>query len=203
MYTMRHVVSGSAPAPTPIGATLLKTGQVTSYRTGDDGDIKAGRDTSFFILPSNNPYGNTKRFLDELGTEVYTNKIVIDWSTYDGSSVLGYRKTDNGSNVTWNDAIDGALAVSIGSFTTGWRLPNMLELQNIQNIGLASSDLFNYSPFNLSTISTSLWCSNTLGTNTAYSWRYGIYGTRDYQPKTSTYRYIPVRTFTVSGTTLS
>jgi len=190
-------------ASAPVGATLMKTGQTTSYRTGDDGDIEAGRAVDFFTLASANPFGNTKRFTDELGGSTYTNNIVIDWSTYNGSTVLGYRRTANGSNIVWNNAIDGALAVSIGTFTTGWRLPNIKELQNIQNIGLASSDLFNYSPFNLNTTANSLWCSNTLGVNTAYSWRFAIYGSCDYQPKTSTFQYIPVRTFTVTGTTLT
>ena len=50
----------------PAGATLMKTGQTTSYRTGDDGDLEAGRATDFFTLASNNPFGNTNRFTDEL-----------------------------------------------------------------------------------------------------------------------------------------
>lgn len=203
MYSMRHVVAAAPAAPQRTTAKLLKTGQTVSYRTGDDGDLEAGRSTSFTVLAENNPFGNTNRFTDELGGQTYTNNIVIDWSTYDGSSVLGYRRTTNGVDVTWDNAIDGALAVSIGSFTSGWRLPNMKELQNIQNVGLASSDVFNYSPFNLSTNTNSLWCSSTLGTNSLYSWRFGIYGTCDYQGKSSTYKYIPCRTFTVTGTTLS
>ena len=53
-------------SPAPVGATLMKTGQTTSYRTGDDGDIEAGRATDFFTLSTNNPFGNTNRFTDEL-----------------------------------------------------------------------------------------------------------------------------------------
>ena len=34
----------------PVGATLMKTGQTTSYRTGDDGDFEAGRATDFLLL---------------------------------------------------------------------------------------------------------------------------------------------------------
>jgi hypothetical protein len=185
------------------GATLMKSGQTVQYKAGDDGDIEAGRAVSFTVLSVNNPFGNSNRFTDTLGGQTYTNNIVIDWSTFNGSTVLGYRRTLNGTNVTWDNAIDGALIVSIGTFTSGWRLPNIKELQNIQNIGLASSDLFNYSPFNISTISLSLWCSNTLGTNNLYAWRFGIYGTVDYQVKTQLYQYIPVRNFTVTGTTLS
>jgi hypothetical protein len=67
----------------PVGATLMKTGQTTSYRTGDDGDIEAGRAASFLTLGTNNPFGNTNRFTDELGGSTYTNKIAIDWCCYD------------------------------------------------------------------------------------------------------------------------
>lgn len=195
-------IKASAPASAAIStATLMKTGQTTSYRTGDDGDLEAGRATSFTVLAENNPFGNTNRFTDELGGQTYTNNIVIDWSTYNGSNVLGYRRTVSGSNVTWNNAIDGALAVSIGSFTTGWRLTNYYEIVSIANFSI--SEGLNYSPFNISTLSYSLWCSNTLLANTTYSFRYFAYHAWDYQPKTSTYRYIPCRTFTVTGTTLS
>ena len=60
--------SGSTPASAPVGATLMQTGQTTIFRTGDDADRRAeGRDVDFFTLPSNNPFGNTNRFTDELG----------------------------------------------------------------------------------------------------------------------------------------
>jgi len=69
--------------PFPIGATLMKTGQTTSYRTGDDGDLEAGRETNFTTLRRRNPFANLNRFTDELGGQTYTNNIVIDWSTYE------------------------------------------------------------------------------------------------------------------------
>jgi hypothetical protein len=40
-------------------AKLMKTGQTTSYRTGDDGDLEVGRNVDFFTLAENNPFGNT------------------------------------------------------------------------------------------------------------------------------------------------
>jgi hypothetical protein len=182
-------------------ATLIKTGQITSYRTGDDGDIEAGRDISFFLLDENNPFGNNKRFTDELGTLIYTNNIVIDWSTYDGATVLGYRRTPNSVDINWNDAIDQSLAVSIGTFTTGWRLTNIKELQNIWN---GSSSLgFDYSPINIGNVQ--LWSSNTLTAATTVAWHTSTYGQIVYQAKTNSgnLRFIPCRTFTVTGTTLT
>lgn len=205
MYTMRHVVSGSAPAPTPIGAKLLKTGQTVSYRSKDDGDIEAGRDVSFFTLLGNNPYGNTKRFLDELGTEVFTNKIAIDWSTYDGSTVLGYKISTNGSVVTWNNAVDGAAAVSIGTYTSGWRLPNVIEMINLCNYGSASGKVLNYAPINI-TDWVNLWTSTTNVETTTNAM--ALFDTRSgaiaqTSKAGAACHYIAVRNFTVTGTTLT
>jgi len=191
-------------ATIPVGAKLMKTGQTTSYRTGDDGDLEAGRATSFFVLASNNPFGNTNRFTDELGGQTYTNNIVIDWSTYDGSTVLGYRRTQNGVDITWNNAIDGALATSIGTFTSGWRLPNRNEFSNLWN---GESTLgYNYSPLNLNTPGLECWTGNSLTAATTLAWfNNTTYGQEGYKAKTTTTnsRYIPCRTFTVTGTTLS
>lgn len=186
----------------PVGAILMKTGQTTSYRTGDDGDIEAGRETSFTVLAENNPFGNTNRFTDELGGSTYANNIVIDWSTYNGTNVLGYRRTTNGVDITWNGAIDGALALSIGSFTSGWRLVNLTEIMNLWN---GESTLgFNYAPINI-THTSGLWLSNTLKAASTLAWYSGVYGTTQYAAKISSvnYRYIPCRTFTVTGTILS
>lgn len=183
-------------------AKLMKTGQTTSYRTGDDGDLEAGRNTSFTVLAENNPFGNTNRFTDELGGQTYTKNIVIDWSTYDGSTVLGWRRTPNGSNVQWNSAIDNSLLVSIAPFTTGWRLPNFYELLSISNISLSVT--IGYSPFNVNSIYNTLWTSSTYLQNTAAAFYLTqASGIINFQTKTSLASWLPCRTFTVTGTTLS
>ena len=178
-------------------AKLMKTGQVISYRTGDDGDIEAGRATSFTVLAENNPFGNTNRFTDVLGGTTYTNNIVIDWSTYDGSTVLGYYRTPT-SAANWNGAIDSALALSVGTFTSGWRIPNKLEMENICNYG--TSFILNYPPFNIGFtlwISTTYLASTTLAYTMAQSWV-------NLNAKTTPgISWIACRNFTVTGTTLS
>jgi hypothetical protein len=184
-------------------AKIIKTGQSVSYRTGDDGDLQEGRLLTFTMLESNNPFGNDKRFTDELGTLVYANNIVIDWSTYNGTEVLGYKRTLSATTVNWNNAIDGALAVSIGSFTTGWRLPNINELLNICNYENGSgsyANLINYFPFN---ITGDLWSSTSLYTlGGSFSWT--ITPTNmTYQGTGTSIKYIAVRNFTVTGTTLT
>lgn len=195
------VPSGSSPA----GATLMKTGQTTSYRTGDDGDIEAGRATDFLTLNYTNPFGNTNRFTDELGGSTYTNNIVIDWSTYDNvaGTVLGIVKNFvTLGTAIWDDAIDNSLAYSVGTFTTGWRLINRTEINNLCNMGNSTFPL-NYAPFNAG-FGGATWTSNTLLASTSFAW-YLNNTTADirYQAKTTVSYYIPVRTFTVSGTTLS
>jgi len=189
----------SAAVSSAVGAKLMKTGQTTSYRTGDDGDLEAGRATSFTVLASNNPFGNTNRFTDELGGTTYTKNIVIDWSTYDGSTVLGYYRTVSGSNVTWNTAIDSALALSVVGFTSGWKLPNKGEFENIFDYELSFG--ISYAPFNFP--NNAIWTSTTYKASTtiAYlhsgSWinlagKTGLDG-----------RWIACRNFTVTGTTLT
>ena len=191
----------------PVGATLMKTGQTTSYRTGDDGDLEAGRATDFFTLAVNNPFGNTNRFTDELGGTAYTNDIVIDWSTYDNvaGTVLGYRRTINPSNVNWNTAIDQCLLVSIGTFTSGWRLPNRAEIFNIMvHEGGTLNYPLNYAPFNIS-LATIFWSgtTNAATTTQAFTLTNNASATLGSTLKTSNGRYFPCRTFTVTGTILS
>lgn len=177
-------------------AKLMKTGQTVSYRTGDDGDIEAGRNTSFTVLAQNNPFGNTNRFTDELGTQTYTKNIVIDWSTYDGTTVFGFRRTEVSGN--FNGGIDACLALSIPPFTTGWRMANIKEIMNLANYSLTS--VFNYSPFNFP---ASIMTSTTFASNTPF--RYVMLSTGDITNtlKTGTGNNIACRNFTVTGTNLS
>lgn len=193
------------PAVAPVGATLMKTGQTTSYRTGDDGDIEAGRATSFTVLASNNPFGNTNRFTDELGGQTYTNNIVIDWSTYNGSTVLGLSRAAIATGKTWNNSIDECLAFSIAPFTTGWRLPNMKEIFNLVNYGNAPENFLNYAPLNLSSNGRVYWSSNTNISASTSAYFLSNVGNTGQTAKTTSvaFTYFPVRTFTVTGTTLT
>lgn len=196
-------IKAVAPSASRSTATLMKTGQTTSYRTGDDGDLEAGRSTSFLVLAENNPFGNTNRFTDELGGSTYTNNIVIDWSTYNGSNVLGYRRTIS-AFLSWDSSIDAALALSIGTFTSGWRVPNVRELFNISKYeGTTSNFALNYTPFNIAAVT--LWSSTTVVSDTrfAYCFTNNASSITSVQFKTTSQKYLAVRTFTVTGTTLS
>ena len=189
----------------PVGATLMKTGQTISYRTGDDGDLKAGRATSFTVLASNNPFGNTNRFTDTAGGTTYANNIVIDWSTYNGSTVLGLSRAAIATGNTWNQAVDNSLAFSVGTFTSGWRLANIKEIFNLLNFANDQNNLLNYSPLNLSSSGRVYWTSNTVLNATTQAYVLNNIGLMNVVAKTTSvaYTYFPVRTFTVTGTTLT
>jgi len=197
LYIKANAPSGGGS----VGATLMKTGQTTSYRTGDDGDLEAGRDVDFFTLASNNPFGNTNRFTSELGTQTYTNNIVIDWSTYDGSTVLGYYfdKTTR----TWNNFVDWGIALSVDTFTSGWRGANATEIHNLFNYEL--NEFINYSPFNYAADGNNLWTSTTAKVNTTTAYFFNNTATQSLArgAKTSTIYCMATRTFTVTGTTLT
>jgi hypothetical protein len=144
------VVPNCPPCPSiPVGANVMKTNQTTVYRTGDDGDDQRGRATDFFTLASNNPFGNTNRFTDLLGNQIYTDNVVIDWSTYDGTRALGYH-VGIATSTNWNNQIDNAVSSTHLSYND-WRLANIKELCNIANLenGTAAGFSFNYAPFNM------------------------------------------------------
>jgi hypothetical protein len=49
-----NYIKAVAAAVSRSTAKLMKTGQTTSYRTGDDGDLEVGRNVDFFTLAENN-----------------------------------------------------------------------------------------------------------------------------------------------------
>jgi hypothetical protein len=191
--------------PSSVGATLMQTGQTTVYRTGDDADTRSeGRATDFFTLASNNPFGNTNRFTDELGGSTYTNNIVIDWSTYNGATVLGVYRTHLITivNTTWDTAIDDCLSLSVGTFTGGWRLWNRLEACNFMKN--ESAYQYSYSPLNGDPINNSYWNSTTYFNSTPNAYRTTNIGEILISLKSgASGTKVAVRTFTVTGTTLT
>jgi hypothetical protein len=101
--------------------------------------------------------------------------------------------------VTWNDAIDQSLALSVGTYTSGWRLSNRNELLAIYNHELIQG--MNYAPFNLLGV---IWTSTSWKFITTYAYTLSDTGISSVVVKTglSGYR-LSIRTFTVTGTTLS
>lgn len=201
------IVATACGLATYSSAQLMKTGQTSTYATGDDGDLEKGRGSSFFTLLANNPFGNTNRFTDELGGTTYANNIVIDWSTFDGTTVLGYKRTatltaSGTSGAGWTNAINGCAAISIGTYTTGWRLANLNEWRNILNIEY--SNPLGYAPFTSFVWTTSAHSSSSVKfAPTIYSWGVNNFGYNTIKDKNESSSCLAVRTFTVTGTTLT
>lgn len=97
---------------------LPKTGQTTSYQSGDDGDLEKG-------------YPRTgTRFVDKGDGTITDNATGLQWVK--DPSQLGGNWGTPGSPATmkWNDAIDECLALTYAGHSD-WRLPNIKELVSI------------------------------------------------------------------------
>ena len=205
MSDNRYIKAIATSSFTYSSAKLTKTGQTTSYATNDDGDLEIGRGSSFFTLISNSPFGNTNRFTSDnfSAQTTYTNNIVIDWSTYNGTSVLGYRRTElNVTSGGWANCVSTCASLSFGGYTSGWRLANLNEWNNILNIEYTNP--LGYTPFNtFAWTYTSHTSSSYKGAPTVYSWGINTLGYNQAKDKTENSSCLVVRTFTVTGTTLT
>ena len=166
------------PAQTPMVCTpstaclnssqLTKSGATVSYQTNDDGDKEFGQGTDFFTLDYNNKFGNTNRFTDDLGTQIYTSGIIVDWTTFNqvNDTVLCYYKTVELPNTLTN--LINSQPYTKNSLSNWW-VCNMAQLLHLFSYGVYRNVL-NYAPFNLSTATTadSLWSSTRDSATIAY-----------------------------------
>lgn len=138
-----------------------KTGQKTSYRTGDDGDLEKG-------YPKTPP-----RFKDNGDGTITDNATGLMW-VKDPSQLGGVWGTPGSpSQMTWNNAIDNCLALDYAGHSD-WRLPNIKEIMSIVD----------YSKFYPSIDETFFpnnpagyyWSSTTYTNNTSYAWYMDFYG---------------------------
>jgi len=191
--------------PAPLNtANPIKTGQTTSYTTGDDGDLQEGRLTDFITLDWNNPFGNTNRFTDELGGQTYTNGIFIDWSTYNqvSQTVIGYDSGYFGTS-TFDTACSDARSAVIGGFSD-WRMLNRQELMRIYSMGNGFGWDSSFANLTIALPVTNYWCSNTrITSSTSAYYLIGSNGEIRSTGKTSALYYRVCRTFTWNGTSLT
>ena len=97
----------------PSQVPVFKTGQTTSYLTGDDGDLQAGRE-----WPS-------PRFTDNGDGTITDHMTGLMW------------QQDPDENVkTWADALTYAAGSTLGDYGN-WRVPNVLEMASLFNYDTA------------------------------------------------------------------
>ena len=137
---------------------LPKTGQVTSYRLGDDGYFEAGWWKKRLITD------NKTRFIAKT---IDNDDVIIDRATglmwtADGDG----RGGSAGESLNWNDAIDYALGINFANFTD-WRLPNVKELVSLIEYEAASP----FFPTGFVNIYSGLyWTSTTFFLATTNAW---------------------------------
>jgi hypothetical protein len=132
-------------------APVAKTGQTTSYRTGDDGDHQKG-------VASPSP-----RFTNNGDGTVTDNLTGLMWAR---------NANDNGA-MNWGVAIDYAnklsLGTSCGGLHTDWRLPNIKELQSLIDFSNYAPALPTGHPFTY-VQGSSYWLSTTHANNSNDAW---------------------------------
>ena len=135
---------------------VLKTGQTTSYATGDDGDYQTG-----VLVP--NP-----RFTDNSDGTVTDNLTGLTWLK--DASCLGQQNWANALAAA-NTLTDGNVAcgLSDGSVAGDWRLPNRNELGSLVDLGTFSPALPAGNPF-LNFVASNYWSSTTVAIVPSFAW---------------------------------
>jgi Protein of unknown function (DUF1566) len=167
-----------------------KTGQTTSYATGDDGEYQKGCDPA--VSPSGSPsFGNYKRtsltcpsagFTDNGNGTVTDNLTGLMWAQ--NASIGGFPKT-------WYNALIYCNSLTLGGHGD-WRLPNMNELRSLFDPSLPSPYLPAGHPF--IGVQYCYWTSTTYVYNTTAAWNvYLTIGVNGMDVKIYTYYVWPVR----------
>lgn len=124
------------------------TGQLTSYRIGDDAWRQINRPynpaptnpthiatlVDNVTLAQNNAFGNTFRFTDQSGNPAFNYPILSNADILTTNTAIdhytglewGVRNAQNGNNKDWETAIDECLSLNIQGFDD-WYLPNTQE----------------------------------------------------------------------------
>ena len=196
--------AATGSTPSPKGARPVQTGATVSYATGDDGDLQRGRLVDYHTLPYNNGFSNTNRFTDELGGQIYTNNIIIDWSTWDGGTdVLGFiftfRSDSHNTTKSWTDWIAGQPYTTNGF--GNWYVVNPNEVLHLYDITTVNG--LTNSPLNGPTVTAGIfWTSYSPDGSSAW---YSNRNTRFFRTTTISqpYNSMFVRTFTWNGSSLT
>lgn len=159
-------VDGAEVTGTASGATAAvpKTGQTTSYVTGDDGDLEKGA-----TWPS-------PRFTDNGNGTVTDNLTGLMWmkNADAGNDCAG---ADAGTE-DWTTALSSAAACNTSSYAgyTDWRLPNRRELFSLIDDSRTNPALPSGHPFT-GVLSSPYWSSTTDADNPSNNaWRVGLDG---------------------------
>jgi hypothetical protein len=167
---------GGGPAnPAPVA----KTGQTTSYATGDDGNLKVGAAPTGPRFTDNGDGTVTDNLTGLIWLQDANCYGVVNWSTALGNA---------------NNLGTGTCGLTDGSAAGDWRLPNVNELDSLVDFGNTGPSLPSGHPFTSFSTSLLYWTSTTVAVSSTYAWAIDFpYGERRYKTKTSSYYVLPVR----------
>lgn len=206
------VLSGTVEAQTDILGTLPdinftdSTGLTTQEASGKDlvctlaPPLTYGL-VDFDTLDSNNPFGNTNRRTDLLGTQIYADGIFIDWYSRRGSEVFGYPTNVIPSPDVYTSQAD-AITYCDNFILSGFSDWRMSEKSNIDDLAKPQMNAFDYAPINLSGAQI-YWIDISITPTMALVFRTDNFSFYTQTKTVATGKPLPVRTFTVTGTILS
>lgn len=173
------ILSGIAGAGT---LKLPQTGQTTSYAAGDDGETGKG-----VAWP-------TPRFTNPDGTTPLSGTVVLDQMT----GLMWARNANAASSLkTWQTAHDYVAGLNSGTGYggyTGWRLPNINELESLVNAGASGNAAWLINKGFTNVQADYYWSSTSNGSTTTQAWVVNMYfGYLYYHNKTSSHYVWPVR----------
>jgi len=194
MHTLEDIYQQVTSIAATVGllAPVPKTGQTTSYQTGDDGDYEKG-----VAWPS--PRFTIGTGVD--GTNCVTDNLTgLMWAR-DASNACGVVT----AQVNWVTALASCSNLNYGGYTD-WRLPNAREMHSLIDYAQDFPMVCNTAGTNVWTegnpftglqsnwLSVDYWSSTTHGGNAAYAWGVGLSeGSVYYLLKTSEAYVWPVR----------
>jgi hypothetical protein len=142
--------SGSTEVVIPV--IILKTGQTTSYATGDDGNLQKG---------------TARSYTDNSDGTIKDNATGLTWQKC--SSGLSGTTCATGTATTADWTTAGSYCSSLSLVSKTWRLPTVQELGNLVDYSRSTSPVVN-NTFFPATVANAYWSSTTYATPTTSAW---------------------------------
>ncbi|MDJ0785896.1 MAG: MopE-related protein [Myxococcota bacterium] len=146
-------------------ANVWKTGQTTSYAAGDDGDLEFG-----VAWPD-------PRFTDHGNGTVTDHLTGLVWTK--AANTPGPASCSPGSTKKWQELLDHAQCLNANSYlgSSGWRLPNRVEMRSLVDFGNSNPALPTGHPF--TDVGPSYYTSTTIiGAQNRAAWTQSMFDGR-------------------------
>jgi hypothetical protein len=177
---------------TGLGSTIMlpKTGQTTSYATGDDGALQKG-----VAWPNTRFSLGVSTIIDNLAGLEWSKAGNLLNTNFPGLGLDPDATVDDGK-VTWQHALDFIAYLNANSFAShaDWRLPNRAELRNLLNTEQSDSSTWLASQGFSNVQPDFYWSSTNNHLTSTSAWFVDMsIGQSSYSAKTALYYIWPVR----------